>query len=168
MSALQPGTFIVSLPGAPMPWKRARKSGKRHFTDSAMEAQQNAWKMAWRLAHGWRQLEYGPIEVVGAMFLTKRPPSHFLMDGSLSAAGRRSMWPDLDVDNALKLVLDALNKTAYHDDKQIRLVSDVASVWLPTRDVESHSIIVLRELTPVDLDDVATELANRITEAAKA
>ncbi len=168
MSDLQPGTFIVTLPGAPTPWQRARKNGKRHFTEPVMAARQAAWKTAWRLRYGHVQMEYGPIEIVGAMFLTQRPPSHFLKDGSLSAAGRRSMWPDLDTDNAVKLVMDALQGTAYHDDKQIRVIGDLAAVWLPTRDVESHSIIVLRELTVQDLDDVATELADRITEAAKA
>lgn len=51
-----------------------------------------------------------------------RPASHFKRDGTLSAEGLRHPRPENkkpDVDNAIKLIMDALNKRAYKDDVQI-------------------------------------------------
>jgi Holliday junction resolvase RusA-like endonuclease len=51
-----------------------------------------------------------------------RPGSHRKKDGSLSAEGERHPRPHTkkpDVDNAIKLVMDALNKRAYRDDVRI-------------------------------------------------
>ena len=48
-----------------------------------------------------------------------RPRGHFRKDGNLSAEGLRHPVPrnkKPDVDNALKLVMDALNSRAYRDD----------------------------------------------------
>ena len=48
-----------------------------------------------------------------------RPRGHFRRDGNLSAEGLRHPVPrnkKPDVDNALKLVMDALNSRAYRDD----------------------------------------------------
>lgn len=56
------------------------------------------------------------------LFLVERPGSHFNSRGELSAEGLRHPLPENrkpDVDNALKLVMDALNGRAYKDDVQI-------------------------------------------------
>lgn len=48
-----------------------------------------------------------------------RPKGHFKKDGSLSTEGLKHPFPDNkkpDLDNALKLVCDALNSRAYRDD----------------------------------------------------
>jgi Holliday junction resolvase RusA-like endonuclease len=50
----------------------------------------------------------------------RRPPSHYNKDGSLSAAGRRAIpGGKIDADNIAKLVMDALNKLAWSDDRYI-------------------------------------------------
>jgi len=59
------------------------------------------------------------IEVV---LYVSRPESHFKKDGTLSATGARFPRPHNrkpDVDNAIKLVMDALNGRAYRDDVRI-------------------------------------------------
>ena len=48
-----------------------------------------------------------------------RPKGHFKKDGSLSTEGQKHPFPERkkpDLDNALKLVCDALNSRAYRDD----------------------------------------------------
>ena len=48
-----------------------------------------------------------------------RPKGHFKKDGSLSTEGQKHPHPERkkpDLDNALKLVFDALNSRAYRDD----------------------------------------------------
>lgn len=60
----------------------------------------------------------------------KRPAYHFKRDGTLSAAGQRSLVPTKkpDVDNAAKLVLDALERYAYPSDAAI-VVLTVGKTW---------------------------------------
>ena len=51
-----------------------------------------------------------------------RPGGHFKKDGSLSAEGERNPVPRKqkpDLDNAVKLIMDALNGRAYRDDVRV-------------------------------------------------
>jgi Holliday junction resolvase RusA-like endonuclease len=60
-----------------------------------------------------------------------RPQGHFKKDGSLSAQGLRHPIPrnkKPDLDNAIKLVMDALNSRAYRDDVQIA-EAQIKRVW---------------------------------------
>lgn len=56
------------------------------------------------------------------LFLVERTKGHFIATGDLSTEGLRHPLPENrkpDVDNAAKLVMDALNKRAYKDDVQV-------------------------------------------------
>ncbi len=62
------------------------------------------------------------------VIVTPRPQGHFKKGGELSAEGIRQPVPRKkkpDMDNALKLVCDALNKRAYRDDV---LIAEVGMV----------------------------------------
>jgi Holliday junction resolvase RusA-like endonuclease len=61
-----------------------------------------------------------------------RPAGHYRASGELSAAGLRAPHPvrKPDVDNVLKLALDALNKKAFDDDRQI-VEAHVQRHWAP-------------------------------------
>ena len=51
-----------------------------------------------------------------------RPRTHFKKNGELSAEGKRHPYPDNkkpDLDNAAKLVMDALNSRAWRDDVRV-------------------------------------------------
>jgi Holliday junction resolvase RusA-like endonuclease len=63
--------------------------------------------------------------------IVMRADSHFKKDGSLSAEGLRHPYPENkkpDVDNAVKLVMDALNTRAYKDDVQV-VKANVRRIW---------------------------------------
>lgn len=108
----------VSVLGDPMPWKRAGSSGKRRYTPQQMKSRQEAWRIQWRREHGLLKLDRG-IAVVGAVFEFRRPQTHLAAHGGLSAIGAVSLAPKADLDNLLKLPLDALQGLAFDDDTQI-------------------------------------------------
>jgi Holliday junction resolvase RusA-like endonuclease len=87
----------------------------------------------------------GPLGLAVHLVL-QRPKSHYRRDGTLSAAGERSPRPirKPDVDNALKLVADALNGLAYRDDAQI-VYASVQRDWAQQGDLD-HTRITLRVL----------------------
>lgn len=67
-----------------------------------------------------------------------RPKGHFTTKGELSAAGLRAVFPanrKPDVDNALKLVMDALNSRAWRDDVQV-VTARVSRHWARFPSVE--------------------------------
>jgi Holliday junction resolvase RusA-like endonuclease len=80
--------------------------------------------------------EAGCPRVDGPLHLTvrigvSRPKGHFNSKGALSTAGQRMPYPTNkkpDLDNALKLVGDALNKKAWPDDVQI-IRAEVSREW---------------------------------------
>lgn len=74
----------------------------------------------WREA-GKPRLPDVALELVIELYV-QRPQAHFKKNGELSTEGLRHPIPrnkKPDVDNAIKLVMDALNKHAYKDDVQI-------------------------------------------------
>jgi len=90
--------FVV--PGVPVPWMRARKRGKRHYTPPRMAAHQERVAYAFNAAvgHGcWRP---------DGMF---RVAYEFVLPD----------WRVVDLDNLRKLPNDALNKLAWVDDSRI-------------------------------------------------
>lgn len=73
---------------------------------------------AWKLGGEHRVRDEAAIGIHVEIAVV-RPKGHFKRDGSLSAEGQRHPIPRTkkpDVDNALKLVMDALNKRAWRDD----------------------------------------------------
>lgn len=105
-----------------------RKSGRVFTTKETIEAEQgivDAW-----VAAGSPSMDDEPIAISVQIHLT-RPASHYKTSGDLSAEGRRNPMPmkqKPDVDNCLKLVMDALNKNAYVDDVRI-VQATVTRVW---------------------------------------
>lgn len=119
-------SFELIVQGAPHGKDRPRvrviaAKGKKPFahiytpkeTEQAEQRVRDAWE-----AIGSPRVE-GPFDIVVEAF-HGRPDGHYLTDGvSLSAEGRRHPLPENrkpDLDNVLKLVLDALNGCAYRDD----------------------------------------------------
>lgn len=96
-----------------------RRSGRVH-TSRETERAEAEIRLAWQLA-GSPRITDGPIVLELALCL-ERPRTHLTSTGGLSAEGRRQPLPAKqkpDVDNALKLCMDALNGWAYTDDVQI-------------------------------------------------
>lgn len=114
-------TFGFTVEGPPVGKGRPRFSKRGRFvkvyTPKETLAAEERIRVAWREA-GSQTVE-GAFQVVVEAF-HGRPDGHYLTDGvSLSAEGRRHPFPENrkpDLDNVLKLVLDALNGHAYKDD----------------------------------------------------
>lgn len=105
-----------------------RKSGRVFTTKETIDAEQSIVD-AW-IAAGSPVMNDEPLSISLQIQVT-RPASHYKKNGELSAEGLRNPMPmkqKPDVDNCLKLVMDALNKRAYADD--VRVVHAVVHrVW---------------------------------------
>ena len=81
----------------------------------------------WREA-GEPRLEDEVALALDVVITVVRPGGHYRKGGALSAEGRRQPVPcrqKPDLDNAVKLIMDALNSRAYRDDVRIARVSAV-------------------------------------------
>ena len=78
---------------------------------------------AWMNA-GSQRLSDGPVHLTVEVVVA-RPKSHYRVDGTLTAAGARSLVPlrKPDLDNAIKLIMDALNGCACRDDVDVVSIS---------------------------------------------
>jgi Holliday junction resolvase RusA-like endonuclease len=119
--------LVVILPGEPRAWARARmrimkpRNGPpfpSYYVDEKTEAYKEA--LAWSakaVLHGKPPFE-GPISVkIVAAFGVPQSWSKKQRDAALAGITRPTGKPDLD--NIMKIVGDALNKTAWIDDAQI-------------------------------------------------
>jgi Holliday junction resolvase RusA-like endonuclease len=102
-------------------------------------------QLAW-IDAGRPRLPDGPVRA-GIVVTVNRPKSHWKTDGTLTATGRRSAVPTSrpDIDNILKLVGDALNGHAYHDDALI-YYAHIERRWADLDETE-HMIVMLDVLT---------------------
>lgn len=94
---------------------------KRTYTPPSNIVSENDVRAVWREA-GEPRIEDDCAIAIKVVITVVRPASHFRKDGSLSTEGTRHPVPrnkKPDVDNALKLICDALNYRAYRDDVQI-------------------------------------------------
>jgi Holliday junction resolvase RusA-like endonuclease len=115
-----------------------KATGRTYTDEQTMSAEQRVvteWMMA-----GQPRID-GPVHVQIVLEVA-RPKSHYRANGSLSAAGRRALVPvrKPDLDNAAKLVMDALNGRAYRDDVEVVSLS-VCRCWSPD-DMEFTSVTV--------------------------
>lgn len=92
------------IPGAPVPYTRARRVGNRYFLD----AKTIAYRESVRRACGKRELLTGAVAVVITAYLV-RPKSSKRADPTIKP----------DIDNIAKQILDALNGIAWKDDAQV-------------------------------------------------
>lgn len=106
----------------------SRKTGRTFTTKETVNAEAQIVQV-WREA-GEPRLPDGPV-ALDLLIQVERPRGHFNTKGDLNAEGLRYQYPfkaKPDVDNALKLVMDALNGRAYSDD--VRVVgASVQRAW---------------------------------------
>lgn len=135
----RPGVTFVVL-GKPAGKGRPRFGNGRTYTDAATEAAEARIERAWEQA-GKQRID-GPVRVDVRMYLA-RPKSHWRKDGALTAEGERTPWPcrKPDVDNALKLILDALNTRAYRDDADV-ISAVVGRNWASRLEPENTVITI--------------------------
>lgn len=103
---------------------------KRAYTPPSNIISENDVRAVWREAGEPRMQDDTALAIVIRITVV-RPRGHFRKDRELSAEGLRNPVPrnkKPDVDNALKLVMDALNSRAYRDDVLIARAV-VERVW---------------------------------------
>lgn len=136
--------------------KFSTKTGRAYTPKQTVLAEREI-RQAWR-EQGEPRLPDTALEILIELYV-QRPQSHYKKDGSLSAEGLRHPIPrnkKPDVDNALKLVMDALNSMAYRDDVQIANAT-VRRFWgewpktvieVKELDVGSHALLAMPEESP--------------------
>jgi Holliday junction resolvase RusA-like endonuclease len=133
-------TFCLLIPGKPTGKGRARHGAGRTFTPRETTLAEETIRAIWR-DEGSPRIE-GPVELTVELCVT-RPRSHYTAKGSLSTEGKRHAKPSRqkpDVDNALKLVMDALNTLAWRDDVEI-VSATVRRLWAAA----PHTNVLARE-----------------------
>jgi len=99
---------LIVVPGEPVPWQRARRAGRVHFTDPRVVAQKNRIALAARAAHV-DLAPRGSAVILGLSFVFMRPARSKNKDHVVKP----------DVDNLVKLTMDALTGIAWDDDTQV-------------------------------------------------
>lgn len=117
------GTIELRVAGKATTKQRQRfdPRSRRAYTPPANIIGENDVRAVWREA-GEPRIEDDAAIGIEVTIVVPRPSSHFKQNGDLSAQGLRHPIPrnkKPDLDNALKLIMDALNSRAYRDDVQI-------------------------------------------------
>jgi hypothetical protein len=115
----------LQIHGNPVGKGRPKFSSKngRVYTPKQTVLAEREIRQAWR-EEGEPRLPDVALEMRVDLYV-QRPQGHFKKNGELSTEGNRHPVPKNkkpDVDNALKLVMDALNSRAYKDDVQVAKV----------------------------------------------
>jgi Holliday junction resolvase RusA-like endonuclease len=116
----EPEYVSFEVPGVPVPWMRAAKKGKRHFTPPRMAEAQQRIAYAFNIAAGSTWNKSGMFQVTYEFVL----PNYHTKD-----------W-----DNLAKNLGDALNTLAWEDDAQV-MGATVRKVVDPTRPSCTHVTI---------------------------
>ena len=110
--------FELTLDGKPQGKPRARfRAGQKPYPDKTQKLAEGEIRRAWEQA-GRPRLPDAAL-TLDVTLIVVRPDAHYKRDGSLTAEGERCPYPHKtkpDLDNALKLVCDALNTLAWRDD----------------------------------------------------
>lgn len=124
---LAPATTII-VPGEPVPWARARRRGGRYFTAPDVIAYAELVQQAWLVA-GRPSADDEDALSLDVAFHLARPRSHYGRDGQLLDSA--PAWPigNPDIDNLVKVVLDALTGLLYHDDGQVISLSAARKLY---------------------------------------
>ena len=109
---MEPLTFTVK--GTPVPWARARRDGRRFFTDDRTASAKRRVALAARAA-GAVPLE-GPVSVA-LEFDYDADETRVRIARVVEGKATRP-----DVDNLSKLILDSLNGVAFKDDGQVAML----------------------------------------------
>lgn len=122
--------FSIIVPGTPVGKGRPRFTGKGHtYTDDKTAGAEA--KIGWAWQHAGRPQLHDAAIHLRVLLVLVRPKGHTTTRGALSAEGLRSFVPARrkpDIDNALKLVMDALNGLAWRDDVQI-VKAEISKQW---------------------------------------
>jgi Holliday junction resolvase RusA-like endonuclease len=139
--------IVLRVDGKPHGKGRPRfvRATGRTYTDQQTTSAEQRVHAAWHAA-GRPRLPLGAA-ALEVELVVDRPQAHIKRDGSLSAAGQRADWPirKPDADNALKLIMDALNGCAYRDDVDI-VSASVVRRWATAGEHE-HTVIRLRPMS---------------------
>jgi Holliday junction resolvase RusA-like endonuclease len=151
---MTPAMFKFTVPGKPIGKARPRfTNAGRTFTPKETVLAEQAIRIGWQDA-GATRLPDGPV-CLEILLGVSRPRGHYKRDGTLTAEGQRTPFPyrqKPDLDNAVKLIMDALNGVAYTDDVQVVDVL-VRRLWAsePYTEVQAWTM----SLDLADLEQVA-------------
>jgi Holliday junction resolvase RusA-like endonuclease len=130
---LESGQLIkLTVEGKPASKGRPRfdPRTRRTYSPPSNIIGENDVRSVWREA-GSPRFEDKPPLALDVTITVMRPDSHFKKSGDLSTEGLRHPYPENkkpDIDNAIKLIMDALNTRAYKDDVQI-VRANVRRIW---------------------------------------
>lgn len=157
--------LAFTVPGPPKTWQRARRGSRGPlFTPADVEN-----KMS-EVRDSWRSLDVPPFakDVFLAMAVCvfiDRPASHFgtgrnahLLKPSAPARPGFGKYGG-DLDNFAKLVKDALNAVAFHDDSQIAAYLTPFGKWFTDDGSMPRTEVVLEPIQTVALAEVAGQEA---------
>lgn len=118
------GPVKFTIDGRPVPWQRAGDNGGadgrggRKFTPHAVRAAQKIVRQLALVAMGGRPLLVGPLRLtIECVYPIAAGWPAAVRDAALAGAVYHTGTPDFD--NLQKLIADALNGVAWHDDAQI-------------------------------------------------
>ena len=117
-------TVTFTVEGPPVVWKRARRNGKRYFTDQTQADYQTA--VAWSAKAAGAKPVQGPLQARMTFYVPF--PAKVGVKARASFEGSPAATCRLDIDNLAKNILDALNGVAYLDDKQVTELA-VRKLW---------------------------------------
>lgn len=121
--------FAIEVPGKPVGKGRPRFANGRTYTPRETVLAEQGIRSAWEDV-GSPRLPDGPVRLRVTIGV-ERPRAHFKRDGTLTTEGHRHPYPARqkpDVDNVLKMIMDALNSRAWKDDVQV-IDGHVLRVW---------------------------------------
>lgn len=136
------GPVRVVVPGNPVPWARARRNGKRYFTDPTVAGHAEQVRNAWITA-GRPHIPAGVACSLSARFHLARPADHWGTGrniGQLRPSAPSAPVGRPDVDNYVKLVADALNGHWWADDSQIVCLAGVHKLYVLPGE-EPHTVL---------------------------
>jgi Holliday junction resolvase RusA-like endonuclease len=132
--------IVLTIPGAPRGKGRHRfvRATGRTYTPAETEQAEADVLSVW-LADGQPHID-GPV-ALRVEAVMQRPGAHWRVDGTLSAAGRRTPRPTRkpDIDNIFKLIADALSGRAFGDDALI--VEARCAKWWADRHEAPHVVV---------------------------
>ena len=130
----------LTLGGPPAVRREPNIRQNRPYPHAHTKLGMASWRLAWQAA-GAERIE-GPV-AVSVRVVCRRPPSHFGVDGQkLNATGRRAPVPTgVDLDNVVKLVLDALKTRAFADDRQVAAL-DAEKRWAGPHENDATSVYI--------------------------
>jgi Holliday junction resolvase RusA-like endonuclease len=106
--------IVVEIPGKPVAWKRAGRSGSRYYDSQLNE--KNLVRWYYKIAHNGILSASEPLSVDIQYHIS--PPKSLSLQRALKLIGAfHSKKPDID--NLTKIIFDALNGVAWKDDSQI-------------------------------------------------